>query len=122
VYSRADLSRTGAIVVALFFTATSTSALAREFCATDTQSDDYPTVQTLRYMGRLIVECSGGRHQLRVFHSRQERSRRQAKATGVTIATDIDRKPFEAAMAGIFAKAQQDPAAAGLIVRIRKVE
>ena len=71
VYSRADLSRTGAIVVALFLTALSTGAVAREFRAADTQSEDYPTVQALRYMGRLIAERSAGRHQIRVFHSRQ---------------------------------------------------
>ena len=52
----------------------------------------------------------------------EERPRQQAKAAGVTIVTDIDRKLFEDAMAGIYAKAQQDPAAAGLIARIRKVE
>jgi tripartite ATP-independent transporter DctP family solute receptor len=52
----------------------------------------------------------------------EERSRQMAKAAGVTIVTDIDRKPFEDAMAGIYAKAQADPAAAALIERIRKVE
>jgi TRAP-type C4-dicarboxylate transport system substrate-binding protein len=52
----------------------------------------------------------------------EERSREQAKAAGVTIVTDIDRKPFEAAMAGIYQKVQRDPAAAQLIERIRKVE
>jgi tripartite ATP-independent transporter DctP family solute receptor len=71
VYSRADLSRTVAIVVALFLTAVSTSAVAREFRATDTQNEDYPTVQALRYMGRLIAERSGGRLQIRVFPARQ---------------------------------------------------
>src|ERR1700688_2128880 len=71
VYSRADLSRTAALVVALFLTAVSTSAVAREFRAADTQNEDYPTVQALRFMGRLIAEKSGGRHQIRVFHSRQ---------------------------------------------------
>ncbi len=71
MYSRADLSRTVVIVVALFFTAVSTSAVAREFRAADTQSEDYPTVQALRYMGRLIAERSGDRFQIRVFHSRQ---------------------------------------------------
>jgi tripartite ATP-independent transporter DctP family solute receptor len=71
VYSRADLSRTVTLVVALFLTAVSTSALAREFRAADTQNEDYPTVQALRYMGSLIAEKSGGRHQIRVFHSRQ---------------------------------------------------
>jgi tripartite ATP-independent transporter DctP family solute receptor len=71
VYSRADLSRTVALVVALFLTAVSTSAVAREFRAADTQSEDYPTVQALNYMSRMIAERSGGRHQIKVFHSRQ---------------------------------------------------
>jgi TRAP-type C4-dicarboxylate transport system substrate-binding protein len=52
----------------------------------------------------------------------EAQSRHKAEAVGVTIVTDIDRKPFEAAMAGIYAKAQRDPAAAELIERIRKVE
>jgi TRAP-type C4-dicarboxylate transport system substrate-binding protein len=46
--------------------AISTSAVARELRAADTQNEDYPTVQTLQYMGRLIAQCSGGRHQIRV--------------------------------------------------------
>ena len=71
VYSRAKISRTVAVVVALLMTAATTNALAREFRAADTQSEDYPTVQALRYMGRLIEERSGGRLQIRVFHSRQ---------------------------------------------------
>jgi tripartite ATP-independent transporter DctP family solute receptor len=71
VYSRADLSRIVAILVALFLTAASTSVVAREFRAADTQSEDYPTVQALRYMGRVIAERSGDRLQIRVFHSRQ---------------------------------------------------
>ena len=71
MYSRAGISRTVAVVVALFLTAVTTNALAREFRAADTQSEDYPTVQALRYMGSLIEEKSGGRLQIRVFHSRQ---------------------------------------------------
>ncbi len=71
VYSRACLSRTVAILVALFLTAASTSVFAREFRAADTQSEDYPTVQALRYMGRLIAERSADRLHIRVFHSRQ---------------------------------------------------
>ncbi len=38
------------------------------------------------------------------------------------ITTDFDRKPFEDAMAGIYAKAMGNPASAELIERIRKVE
>ena len=71
MYSRAGLSRIVALVVALFLTATSTSAVAREVRAADTQGEDYPTVQVLRYTGRLIAERSGGRHQIRGFHVRR---------------------------------------------------
>lgn len=68
---RADLPRTLALVAALLLAVISTSAFAREFRAADTQSEDYPTVQALRYMGRLIDERTSGRLQIRVFHSRQ---------------------------------------------------
>jgi tripartite ATP-independent transporter DctP family solute receptor len=71
VCSRAELSRTLAVVGALLVLAAATSAPAREFRAADTQSEDYPTVQALRYMGRLIEEKTEGRLQIRVFHSRQ---------------------------------------------------
>ena len=59
------------VVVALLLTAVSTGVVAREFRAADTQSEDYPTVQALHYMGSLVAERSGGRLQLKVFHSRQ---------------------------------------------------
>ncbi|SDT18454.1 tripartite ATP-independent transporter solute receptor, DctP family [Bradyrhizobium canariense] len=59
------------IVAALFLAAVSAGTVAREFRAADTQSEDYPTVQALEYMGRLIAERTGGRHHIRVFHSRQ---------------------------------------------------
>ena len=71
VCSRVEISRTVAIVVGLLMAVLTTNAVAREFRAADTQSEDYPTVQALRYMGRLIEEKSGGRLQIRVFHSRQ---------------------------------------------------
>jgi tripartite ATP-independent transporter DctP family solute receptor len=48
-----------------------TPSYGREFRAADTQSEDYPTVQALNYMGKLIAERTGGRHQIKVFHSRQ---------------------------------------------------
>ena len=44
---------------------------AREFRAADTQAENYPTVQALVFMGRLIAQRTGGRHSIRVFHSRQ---------------------------------------------------
>jgi tripartite ATP-independent transporter DctP family solute receptor len=46
-------------------------ASAREFRVADTQSEDYPTVQALMFMARLVEERTGGRHHIRVFHSRQ---------------------------------------------------
>ena len=71
MYRRADLSRTIKLVVALCLTAASTGVFAREFRASDTQNEEYPTVQALRYMGSLVSERSGGRLQIKVFHSRQ---------------------------------------------------
>jgi TRAP-type C4-dicarboxylate transport system substrate-binding protein len=56
VYSRASLSRTVALVGALFLTAASTSAVARVFCAAATENKDYPAVQALRHIGRVIAE------------------------------------------------------------------
>ena len=49
-------------------------------------------------------------------------SRKQAESAGVISVTDIDQKPFEAAMTGIYARSQRDPAFAQLIERIRNVE
>jgi len=159
VYRRAGLSRTITLAVALLCTAVSASAFAREFRTADTQNEDYPTVQALNYMDRLIAERTGGRHRIVVFHSRQlgeeketleqtragaielnrtnvapigtlmpavnvleERSRKQAEAAGVKIITDVGRKPFGAAMAWLYARAEREPPIAQLIERIRKVE
>src|SRR3954463_523018 len=66
-----SVQRIVSIVTALALTAASTAAAAREFRAADTQAEDYPTVQALRLMGSMIAERSGGRDQIRVFHSRQ---------------------------------------------------
>jgi TRAP-type C4-dicarboxylate transport system substrate-binding protein len=52
----------------------------------------------------------------------EEKSRQQAEAAGVVIVKDLDRKPFEDAMAPLYEKTRRDPAAAALIERIRKVE
>jgi tripartite ATP-independent transporter DctP family solute receptor len=70
VYRRAGVWRTVS-VVGLLLTSVTPGAWALEFRAADTQNEDYPTVEALRYMGRLIAKRSAGRHQIRVFHSRQ---------------------------------------------------
>jgi hypothetical protein len=56
---RADLPRTLTLVVALLLIVVApTSVFAREFCIADS-----------RCTGRLVAERSGGRLQIRVFHS-----------------------------------------------------
>jgi tripartite ATP-independent transporter DctP family solute receptor len=46
------------------------AAAAREFRAADIQEENYPTVQALRFMDQLVADRTGGRHRIRVFHSR----------------------------------------------------
>jgi tripartite ATP-independent transporter DctP family solute receptor len=60
-----------ALAAVLALSLTGPGASSREFRAADNQAEDYPTVQALLYMGRLVAERTGGRHQIRVFHSRQ---------------------------------------------------
>src|SRR5262249_27216511 len=60
-----------AVVVCVAVVAGLPLAGAREFRVADTQSEDYPTVQALMFMARLVEERTGGRHHIRVFHSRQ---------------------------------------------------
>src|SRR5438132_12623187 len=43
----------------------------RAFSAVDIQEVSYPSVQALRFMDQLVAERTGGRHRIRVFHSRQ---------------------------------------------------
>ncbi|NLS74759.1 TRAP transporter substrate-binding protein [Bradyrhizobium brasilense] len=71
MYRRAGLSRITMLAVALSWAAVPASVFAREFRTADTQNEDYPTVQALNYMDRLIAERTAGRHRIVVFHSRQ---------------------------------------------------
>src|SRR5947208_91342 len=102
----ADLSRNVtivAIVVALCLAAVPTTAVTREFRVADTQNEDYPTVQALRYMGRLIEERSGGRHQVRVFHSRQLGEEKETIEQTRVVAIDLNRT--NVALVGTFVPA-----------------
>src|SRR6478672_901954 len=106
VYSRADLSRNltiVAIIVALGSAAVSAAAGGREFRVADTQSEDYPTVQALRYMGRLIEERSEGRHLIRVFHSRQLGEEKETIEQTRVGAIDLNR--INVALVGTFVPA-----------------
>lgn len=46
-------------------------AEARDFRAADTQAADYPTVQAVEYMSRIVADRTQGRYRIVVFHSRQ---------------------------------------------------
>ena len=119
MYSRAELSRTGAIVVALLLTANAASTAAWEFRTADSQSEDLSAGnrRIFRDAAPLSSRCMR-----ESWKDLEDRSHRQGKAAAVTIMPDFDRKPFEAAMAGAYAKAQRDRAAAEPIERIRKME
>ena len=54
-----------AAILAAAMVALPATAPAREFRAADTQSEDYPTVQALLHMARLVEERTGGRHRIR---------------------------------------------------------
>jgi tripartite ATP-independent transporter DctP family solute receptor len=56
------------------------------------------------------------------WNALETQSARQARQAGVTIVSDFDRKPFEAAMSKIHAKAAADPVIGPMIDRIRQVQ
>jgi tripartite ATP-independent transporter DctP family solute receptor len=69
----------------------STTVEAREFRAADIQEESYPTVQALRFMDQLVTERTGGRHHIRVFHSRQLGEESQTIEQTRVGAIDLDR-------------------------------
>jgi hypothetical protein len=108
VYSRAGLSRTVTLVVALSLTAVSTSAVAREFRAAGTKDAGALDRGNVATIGN---EIPGS------FDPRGFAGPASCDSGIRPIGSSIR---FEAAM--IHAQAQRNPAAARLIERIRKVE
>jgi tripartite ATP-independent transporter DctP family solute receptor len=100
---RANLSRPVLHVVALFLTVAATCVSAREFRAADVQAENYPTVQALRFMGRVIAERSGGRHQIRIFHSGQLGDEKETIEQTRAGAVDLNR--INVALIGAFVPA-----------------
>ncbi len=80
-----------ACVIALVLLCTTGVAQAREFRVADTQTEDYPTVEALRMMGRIIAEKTGGRQLLRVFHSNQLGEERETLDQTRAGAVDLNR-------------------------------
>src|SRR5947209_16119855 len=101
--SNRSVQRALTIVAALWLTAAASIVAAREFRAADTQTEDYPTVQALRFMGRMIAERSGGRDQIRVFHSRQLGEEKETIEQTRAGAIDLNRT--NGALIGSFAPA-----------------
>src|SRR5262245_15700310 len=69
LFLHGNFCRTRALLIAAFLALP--AAEAREFRVADTQSEDYPTVQALLFMARIVEERTAGRHRISVFHSRQ---------------------------------------------------
>jgi TRAP-type C4-dicarboxylate transport system substrate-binding protein len=130
--NRAERSRTGVVFVALVIAICATSAVAREFRAANTQTEDYPTVQALRYMGAPIAERSGGRHEI-LFRSIEHMQKvldgpvgsetlgsfDRCGLVGLALCDSGARRPVKSVA---YARTADDPAATALIERIRKVE
>jgi tripartite ATP-independent transporter DctP family solute receptor len=79
------------VALALVAGPQSTVVAAREFRAADIQEENYPTVQALRFMDQLVTERTGGRHHIRVFHSRQLGEESQTIEQTRVGAIDLDR-------------------------------
>ena len=69
LFSHGNFRRAAALCIAVALAPA--TAGAREFRVADTQAEDYPTVRALMFMARQVEERTGGRHHIRVFHSRQ---------------------------------------------------
>jgi tripartite ATP-independent transporter DctP family solute receptor len=69
LFLHGNFCRTGALLIAAWLALP--AAEAREFRVADTQAEDYPTVQAMLFMARIVEERTAGRHRIRVFHSRQ---------------------------------------------------
>src|SRR5215472_17203187 len=62
--SRVNFCKAAAVCVAVVVALP--LAGGREVRVADSQSEDYPTVQALMFMARLVEERTGGRHHIRV--------------------------------------------------------
>lgn len=80
-----------ALAVAVGGLVAASGVVAREFRAADTQVADYPTVQAVEFMSRLVAERTHGRHRIVVFHSRQLGEEKETIEQTRVGAIDIDR-------------------------------
>jgi tripartite ATP-independent transporter DctP family solute receptor len=91
VWSRYVMVGAGAALAMLALAGSYGVAAAREFRAADIQEEGYPTVEALFFMDQLLAERTGGRHRIRVFHSRQLGEESQTIEQTRAGAIDLDR-------------------------------
>ena len=91
VWSRYVRVGAGAALAMLALAGSYGVATAREFRAADIQEEGYPTVEALFFMDQLLAERTGGRHRIRVFHSRQLGEESQTIEQTRAGAIDLDR-------------------------------
>jgi tripartite ATP-independent transporter DctP family solute receptor len=91
VWSKFVVGSAGAAVAMLALAGSCGVAAAREFRAADIQEEGYPTVEALFFMDQLLAERTGGRHRIRVFHSRQLGEESQTIEQTRAGAIDLDR-------------------------------
>ncbi|MFL6836008.1 MAG: hypothetical protein ACJ8FZ_01710 [Bradyrhizobium sp.] len=124
------------LVVALLLTVVSTGAVARGSRAANAKGEADPSAEALlRHMGGLVAERSGGRLQMRAFHSRQfgegtktlkqnragifDLNRTNVALIGTMVPINV---MVEATVGGIYIRSRRDPQIAQLIERIRRVK
>jgi tripartite ATP-independent transporter DctP family solute receptor len=91
VLRRYVMQGAGAALAMLALAGSYRDLAAREFRAADIQEEGYPTVEALFFMDQLVAERTGGRHRIRVFHSRQLGEESQTIEQTRVGAIDLDR-------------------------------
>lgn len=81
-----------ALFIAVLCVALSTPAMAgKVFRSADTHSDGYPTVEAVKYMGKLLSDWTNGRLGIKVFAGRQLGEEKDTIEQTIAGAIDIDR-------------------------------
>lgn len=82
---------TGGLMMGGAFAATGCGEISRPLFSSDTHSSDYPTVEAVRMMSRLLEERSGGRLSIRIYSGGQLGSERDTLELTVFGGLDLNR-------------------------------
>lgn len=80
-----------ALTTSVAMTTMTLSAQAQNFRAADTHSDGYPTVEAVKYMGKLLSDWTGGRLGIQMFAGRQLGEEKDTIEQTIVGAIDLDR-------------------------------